>query len=257
MMPNHMLSLLTLVAMEPPVSLASDDLRTQKAQVLAAIAPVSPDQAARGQYGADRDGKLAAYRDEPNVARDSATETYAAIRVEIDNWRWAGVPFFLRTGKHLAARVTEIAIRFKCAPKRLFSDFGGGGPMPNWLVLRIAPEEAISLRFEAKERGPAMKLAPVRMDFRYNDWFAKAPNVGYEILLHDVMTGDQSLFMRADMVEHGWRILQPLLDAWAEAKPEFPDYASVSEGPEAANALIEREGDRHWRPVTVDDKVPS
>ncbi len=256
MMPNHMLSLLTLVAMEPPVSLAADDLRTQKAQVLAAIAPVSPDKAVRGQYGPGAAGKIVGYREEPNVAANSATETYAAIEVEIDNWRWAGVPFFLRTGKHLAARVTEIAIRFKCAPQHLFSEFGADGPQANWLVLRIAPDEAISLRFEAKERGPAMTLASVRMDFDYNHWFARQPNVGYEILLYDVMTGDQSLFMRADMVEHGWRILQPLLDAWATDKPKFPNYASGSEGPEAADALIGRDGGRQWRPVTLDEKVP-
>ncbi len=255
MVPNHMLSLLTLVAMEPPVSLAADDVRTQKAQVLAAIAPVSPDRAVRGQYGADQSGKLAAYRDEKHVARDSTTETYAAIEVGIDNWRWAGVPFFLRTGKHLAARVTEIAIRFKCAPQRLFKEFAGDGPQPNWLVLRIAPKEAISLRFEAKERGPTMALAPVRMDFRYDDWFAHEPNVGYEILLYDAMIGDQSLFMRADMVEHGWRIIQPLLDEWAVEQPKFPDYPSGSEGPAAADALIARDGGREWRSVTLDGKT--
>jgi glucose-6-phosphate 1-dehydrogenase len=255
MMPNHMLSLLTLVAMEPPVSLSADDVRTQKAQVLAAIAPVSPDRAVRGQYARDAQGKLPGYREERDVARDSATETYAAIEVHIDNWRWAGVPFFLRTGKHLAARVTEIAIRFKCAPQRLFSTYTGSGPQANWLVLRIAPREAISLQFEAKQRGPAMTLDAVRMDFRYDDWFAKEPNVGYEILLHDVMTGDQSLFMRADMVEHGWRIIQPLLDDWATEAPGFPDYASGSEGPAEADALIARDGNRSWRSLTLDGQT--
>ncbi len=257
MVPNHMFSLLTLVAMEPPVSLSADDVRTQKAQVLAAIAPVSPDRAARGQYGAAADGKLVAYRDEKDVAHDSGTETYAAIEVEIDNWRWAGVPFFLRTGKHLAARVTEIAIRFKPAPQRLFTEFGDDGPQPNWLVLRIAPKETISLRFETKQRGPTMTLASVRMDFRYDDWFAKQPNVGYEILLYDAMIGNQSLFMRADMVEHGWRIIQPLLDAWGSQKPDFPNYASASEGPEAADALIARDSDRKWRAGTLDANTGS
>jgi glucose-6-phosphate 1-dehydrogenase len=255
MMPNHMLSLLTLVAMEPPVSLSAEDVRTQKAQVLAAIAPVSPDRAVRGQYGPDAAGKLPAYRGEAHVAEDSHTETYAAMQVEIDNWRWAGVPFYLRTGKHLAARVTEIAIRFKCAPKRLFSDFTDDGPQANWLVLRIAPREVIALHFEAKQRGPAMMLAPVRMDFRYDDWFAKEPNVGYEILLYDAMIGDQSLFMRADMVEHGWRIIEPLLEAWEAEAPEFPNYASSSEGPEAADALIARDGNRAWRPETLDGRT--
>lgn len=256
MMPNHMLSLLTLVAMEPPVSLAAEDVRTQKAQVLAAIAPVSPHKAARGQYAESPDGRLAAYRAEPGVSPHSATETFAAIEVEIDNWRWAGVPFYLRTGKHLAARVTEIAIRFKCAPQRLFNDYTEGGLRPNWLVLHIAPDEAISLRFEAKERGTAMVLAPVRMDFHYEDWFAKQPSVGYEILLYDAMKGDQTLFMRADMVEHGWRILQPLLDAWAASEPAFPNYASASEGPEEAHRLIAQNGGRQWRPVTLSEKLP-
>lgn len=255
MMPNHMLSLLTLVAMEPPASLSADDVRTQKAQVLAAIAPVAPERAVRGQYGPDTAGQLAAYREEAAVAADSPTETYAAIEVAIDNPRWAGVPFFLRTGKHLAARVTEIAIRFKCAPLRLFDEFSGNGPQANWLVLRIAPREAISLRFEAKQRGPAMALAPVRMDFRYDDWFAKQPNVGYEILLYDAMIGDQSLFMRADMVEHGWRIIEPVLQVWEADQPAFPNYASASEGPAAADALIARDGNRAWRSVTLDGKT--
>jgi len=260
MMPNHMVSLLTLIAMEPPVSLSADDVRTQKAQVLAAIAPVSPRKAVRGQYGAGPDratkGSHVAYRAEPDVARDSNTETYAALELEIDNWRWAGVPFFLRTGKHLAARVTEIAICFKTAPQSLFSECAADGLRPNWLVMRIAPDESISLQFAAKRLGPTMSLAPVRMDFHYQDWFEKVPSVGYEILLHDAMTGDQTLFMRADMVEHGWRILQPLLDNWAKTEPDFPNYASGSEGPEAADALIARHGDRQWRPVTLTDKLP-
>ncbi len=255
MVPNHLLSLLTLVAMEPPASLAADDVRTQKAQVLAAIAPVSPDRAVRGQYGASANGKLAAYREEQDVAPDSSTETYAAIEVGIDNWRWAGVPFFLRTGKHLAARVTEIAIMFKPAPRLLFSEYDDNGPQPNWLVLRIAPREAISLRFEAKERGPTMTLAQVRMDFRYDDWFAPEPNVGYEILLYDAMIGDQSLFMRADMVEHGWRIIEPLLEDWAAPAREFPNYASASEGPDAADVLIARDGLRAWRSIMLDGRT--
>jgi glucose-6-phosphate 1-dehydrogenase len=255
MMPNHLLSLLTLIAMEPPVSLAAEDVRTQKAQVLAAIAPVMPDRAVRGQYGPSEDGKQAAYRAEDGVALDSVTETYAAIEVGIDNWRWSGVPFYLRTGKHLAARVTEIAIRFNCAPQQLFSGHAPGGLQPNWLVMRIAPDESISVRFQAKRLGPTMSVAEVRMDFHYHDWFEKVPSVGYEILLHDVMNGDQTLFMRTDMVEHGWRILQPLLDAWAANDAAFPDYPSGSEGPEAADALIARTGDRSWRPVTLSESV--
>jgi glucose-6-phosphate 1-dehydrogenase len=250
MVPNHLLSLLTLVAMEPPVNLSADAVRTQKAQVMAAIAPVSPDRAVRGQYGAG--GQAVAYRAEPDVAAASTTETYAAIEVAIDTWRWSGVPFFLRTGKHLAARVTEIAVRFKPAPQQLFGDLAEGGLRPNWLVLRIAPDESIALEFEAKRPGTTMALSPVQMAFRYQDWFAKVPSVGYEILLYDVMTGDQTLFMRADMVEHGWRVVQPLLDAWTQGQPA--PYASGSEGPEQAETLIARDGDRRWRGLMTKER---
>lgn len=249
MVPNHLINLLTLVAMEPPVSLAAEDVRTQKAQVLAAIAPVSPECAVRGQYGADHHGNQAAYREEPGVSPTSPVETYAALEVAIDNWRWAGVPFYLRTGKHLAARVTEIAIRFHCAPQGLFRDHTAAGLRPNWLILRIAPDESISLQFEAKRLGATMALEPVRMDFDYHDWFPEEPNVGYEILLHDAMTGDQTLFLRRDMVEHGWRILGTLLEHWAAEAPVFPNYASGSEGPSAADLLIARRGKRKWRPI--------
>jgi len=180
MVPNHLLSLLTLATMEPPASLTAEDIRGKKIEVLAAIAPVSPGKAVRGQYGPSPDGKMVAYRPEPDVAPDASVETYAALELEIDNWRWAGVPFFLRTGKHLAARVTEIAIRFKAAPLALFRDTPIESLRPNWLVLRVAPDESISLQFEVKRRGPAMVMAPVKMDFHYNDWFAKEPSVGYE-----------------------------------------------------------------------------
>ncbi len=251
MVPSHLLSVLTSIAMEPPVSLFAEDVRNQRAQVLAAIAPVTPDRAVRGQYGASADGKLVAYRDEPDIAPGSTTETYAALEIGIDTWRWSGVPFYLRTGKHLAARVTEVAIRFKCAPQQLFSEHAIDGLRPNWLVMRIAPDETISLQFEAKQPGTTMALAPVRMDFSYHETFEKVPNVGYEILLYDVMCGDQTLFMRADMVEHGWRIVQPLLDAWAKDDPAFPNYASGSQGPADADALIARRGDRQWRPVAA------
>jgi glucose-6-phosphate 1-dehydrogenase len=257
MVPNHVLSLVTLMAMEPPISLAAEEVRAKKVDVLAAIAPVSPKKAVRGQYGADEDGKVLGYRQEPDVARDSTVETYAALELEIDNWRWAGVPFFLRTGKHLAARVTEIAIRFKCAPQGLFRDLAIEPLRPNWLVLRVAPDENISLQFEVKRRGPELQLAPVKMEFHYNDWFEKEPNVGYESLLYDVMIGDQTSFMRADMVEHGWRILQPVLDSWAAAIPDFPNYRSGSEGPEAADALIASASGRTWRPVSRPERAPS
>jgi glucose-6-phosphate 1-dehydrogenase len=251
MTPNHLFSLLSLVAMEPPNGFDAVSVMARKADVLAAIPAASPHKAVRGQYGAGEvKGKPAkAYREEPNVAPDSKVETYVALQLEIDNWRWAGVPFFLRTGKHLSGRMTEIAIRFKQAPYAVFHETPVEQLRPNWLVLRIAPDESISLQFEVKRRGPAVELAAVDMAFKYDDWFAKQPNVGYETLIYDVMIGDPTLFMRADMVEHGWRIVQPLLDAWASEAADFPNYASGSEGPQTADALIGRQGNRQWRPI--------
>jgi glucose-6-phosphate 1-dehydrogenase len=259
MIPNHLLSLLSLIAMEPPTSMDGDAVRQRKADVLAAIPPASPAKAARGQYGAGvKAGKpVVGYREEEGVARDSTVETYAALQLEVDNWRWAGVPFYLRTGKHLAQRVTEIAIRFKQAPHGVFRDTPVEALKPNWLVLRIAPDEGVSLQFEVKRRGPAMALAAVRMAFQYDDWFAHEPNVGYETLLYDVMIGDPTLFIRADMAEHGWRIVQPVLDAWAKTEPAFPNYASGGEGPAEADALMAADGERRWRPIAPAEPVKS
>jgi glucose-6-phosphate 1-dehydrogenase len=251
MVPNHVLTLLSMVAMEPPVGFDAAAIRTKKAELFAAMPSVTPEQAVRGQYGAGAaSGKAAKpYRAEPDVAPDSNVETYVAMRLTIDNWRWAGVPFFVRTGKHLSQRSTEIAIRFKQAPYAAFRGTPVAALHPNWLVLRIAPDEGISLQFEVKRPGPEVDLAAVKMDFHYDDWFARGQNVGYETLLHDVMTGDQTLFMRADMVEQAWRIVQPVLDAWADGTPDFPNYASGTDGPEAADALLASDGGRDWRPV--------
>ncbi len=251
MAPNHLLSLVSMVAMEPPVGFDAAEIRSKKAEVFAAMPAAEPGNAVRGQYGpGDVLGKrVQAYRNEPDVAKDSQVETYVAMKLEIDNWRWAGVPFYIRTGKHLSRRVTEIAIRFKQAPYAAFKDTPIDALKPNWLVLSIAPDEGISLQFEVKRPGPTMDLAPVRMDFRYDDWFPKEPNVGYETLLYDVMTGDQTLFMRADMAEQGWRIMQPVLDAWAAAKADFPNYDSGGDGPRAADDLLARDGARAWRPL--------
>ena len=251
MVPNHVFTLLSMVAMEPPVGFDAASIRTKKAEVFAAMPAVKPSWAVRGQYGAGAvlGKKLNAYRQEPNVAADSNIETYVAMQLEIDNWRWAGVPFYVRTGKHMSQRTTEIAIRFKQAPYAAFQDTPVDSLRPNWLVLRIAPDEGISLQFEVKRRGPAVDLAAVKMDFRYDDWFSKEPNVGYETLLYDVMIGDATLFMRADMVEQAWRIVQPVLDAWAAEKADFPDYDSGSDGPKAADELLARDGQRAWRPV--------
>jgi glucose-6-phosphate 1-dehydrogenase len=194
-----------------------------------------------------------AYRNEPKVAPDSNTETYVAMELEIDNWRWAGVPFYIRTGKHMAERLTEIAIRFKQAPYAAFEDTPIASLRPNWLVLRIAPDEGISLQFEVKRPGPVVDLAAVKMDFRYDDWFPKEPNVGYETLLYDVMVGDPTLFMRADMVEHAWRIVQPVLDAWAkDGTADLSIYPAGSSGPSEADKLLAR-GGRRWRDVGDND----
>jgi glucose-6-phosphate 1-dehydrogenase len=179
-------------------------------------------------------------------------ETYAALRLEIDNWRWAGVPFYLRTGKHLSRRNTEVAIRFKQAPYTPFRDTPVDNLRPNWLVLRIAPDEGISLQFEVKRRGQVMDLAAVKMEFHYDDWFIKEANVGYETLLYDVMIGDQTLFMRADMVDETWRIVQPILDVWgSDGTGELPLYPAGSSGPAEANALLAKDG-RCWRRIYGD-----
>jgi len=251
MVPNHALALISMVAMEPPVGFDAAAIRSKKADVFAAMPAVKPAQAVRGQYGTGALlGKAASgYREEPDVASGSNVETYVAMRFEIDNWRWAGVPFYFRTGKHLATKVTEIAIRFKQAPYAAFQDTPVAALRPNWLVLRIAPDEGISLQFEVKRRGPALDLAAVEMNFHYDDWFPKQPSVGYETLLHDVMIGDQTLFMRADMVEEAWRIVQPVLDAWAAQKADFPNYDSGSDGPKDADMLLAKDGDRSWRPI--------
>jgi glucose-6-phosphate 1-dehydrogenase len=189
------------------------------------------------------------YRAEPDVAHDSNIETFVAMRLAIDNWRWAGVPFYLRTGKRMSRRYSEIAIRFKHAPYALFEDTHVEELPPNWLVLRIQPDEGISLQFEVKRPGPVVDLAAVRMDFSYRDWFPREPNVGYETLIYDCMIGDQTLFQRADMVEETWRVVQPVLDAWAARPPaHFPNYAAGSEGPRAAEMLLQGDG-RAWRPI--------
>ncbi|MGB8894896.1 MAG: glucose-6-phosphate dehydrogenase [Pseudolabrys sp.] len=259
MVPNHVFTLLSMVAMEPPTGFDPAAIRSKKAEVLAAMPAIDPAQAIRGQYGAGTvlDKTVKAYRQEPNVAPDSNVETYIAMRLEIDNWRWAGVPFYVRTGKHMSLRNTEIAIRFKQAPYAAFQGTPVDTLRPNWLVLRIAPDEGISLQFEVKRPGPVVDLAAVKMDFHYDDWFPKEPNVGYETLLYDVMIGDPTLFMRADMVEQTWRIVQPVLDAWAKkGATDLPIYPAGSSGPSEADALLARDG-RHWRPVNVAGAVKS
>ncbi|HET6608221.1 MAG TPA: glucose-6-phosphate dehydrogenase, partial [Rhodopila sp.] len=241
MVPNHVFQLLAMVAMEPPAGFDATAVRNRKSDVFSALRTVAPEDAVRGQY--DK------YRQEKDVAPDSSTETYAAMRLSIDNWRWAGVPFYLRTGKHMSRRLTEIAIRFKPAPAAPFEDTDVGSLPPNWLLLQIQPDEGIALQFEVKRPGPVVDLAAVRMAFKYADWFPKEPNIGYETLIYDVMIGDQTLFNRADQVEETWRVVADVLDRWSKTKPEaFPNYASGSDGPAEADTLLSRDG-RSWRPV--------
>jgi glucose-6-phosphate 1-dehydrogenase len=259
MVPNHVFQLLAMVAMEPPAGFDAEAVRNRKADVFAALSTVKPEDAVRGQYGPGTalGNPVHGYREEPDVAPDSNTETYVAMRLAIDNWRWAGVPFYLRTGKHMAARLTEIAIRFKPAPYAPFDDTHVETLPPNWLVLHIQPNEGISLQFEVKRPGPVVDLAAVQMAFHYDDWFPREPNVGYETLIYDVMIGDQTLFNRADMIEQTWRVVQPVLDAWAaEPARHFPDYASGSDGPHAADALL-RHDHRAWRPLIVPNGAAS
>jgi glucose-6-phosphate 1-dehydrogenase len=251
MVPNHLFQLVAMTAMEPPASFDAESVRDKKAELFRAVHQIQVTDAVRGQYAAATiDGKtVRAYREEDNVAPDSFVETYAALKLRIDNWRWAGVPFYLRTGKRLPKRWTEIAIRFKDAPLMLFGPESANVLKDNWLILQIQPDEGIRLKFNAKKPGPEMVLDSVAMDFRYKDWFKQAPAVGYETLLYDCMQGDATLFQRADQVESSWRVVDALIKAW-NAPPEegFPNYAAGAPGPEAADALMARDG-RAWRPI--------
>ncbi len=255
MVPNHVFQLLAMTAMEPPISFEADAIRSKKVDVFAAIKPVQPADAVRGQYdvGAVLGKTVAAYRQEPDVSPGSNMETYVAMRLAIDNWRWSGVPFYLRTGKYMTRRTTEIAIRFKAAPFSLFERTEAEAMQANWLVIQVQPDEGISLQFEVKTPGPLVELKSVKMNFAYKDWFPPQQTVGYETLLYDVMIGDQTLFQRADQVEEGWRIVQPVLDAWGRSAPgDFPNYTAGSAGPPAADALLAKDGGRSWRPVTTE-----
>jgi glucose-6-phosphate 1-dehydrogenase len=253
MVPNHIMQLITLTAMEPPISFEANAVRDEQAKILHAIQPFTSEdvlsKTVRGQYGEGIvDGKrVPAYRSEEGVPPDSRTETFVAMRLLIDNWRWASVPFYLRTGKRLPSRNTHVVIQFRRAPFQLFRDTQVENMMPNQLVLHIQPEEGISLRFAAKTPGPAMQLGEVNMDFEYSDYFGQTPSTGYERLLHDCMIGDATLFQRADMVEAGWSIVNPVLDVWKALPPRnFPNYPAGTWGPKEAEELIERDG-RRWR----------
>ena len=259
MVPNHLFQLVAMTAMEPPATFDADDIRTKKVDVFKSMRTVEPSQAVRGQYDAGTvlGGSTRPYRSEPNVNPRSGTETYVAMELAIDNWRWTGVPFYLRTGKHMTSRTTEIAIRLKPAPTAMFARTKGANIQANWIVIQIQPEEGIALDIEAKRPGPVVKLAGVKMGFAYKDWFPAQQNVGYETLLYDAMIGDQTLFQRADQVEEAWRVVDDVLHAWAETPAtDFPNYVGGGAGPEEADALLARGEGRVWRPVRVGPARP-
>ncbi len=253
MIPNHIFQLVTLTAMEPPVSFDPDSVRDEQVKILQAIQPFSPEDALhnaiRGQYDAGKsDGKsVPAYRDEERVGKDSNTETFAALKLSIDNWRWADVPFYVRTGKRMATRNSSIVIWFKKAPFVLFRDTPVERLHSNRIEIHIQPDEGITLHFGAKVPGPIVKTGPVDMDFDYVDHFGKQMSTGYERLLFDCMIGDATLFQRADMVEASWKAVTPILDVWhAIPARDFPNYEAGSWGPKAADELLERDG-RKWK----------
>ena len=248
---NHVMELLSFVAMEPPVSFEASAVRAEKVKVWKAIPKIHPADTVRGQYGPGIvDGKsVPGYRQEDRVHPRSQTETYAALRLEIENWRWAGVPFYIRAGKRLAKRVTEITIQFKQPPLLLFKDAegrGGEGIKPNVLSMRIQPDEGISLRFGAKTPGPSMTIGPVNMDFSYAEAFGRSSANGYERLLLDAMFGDATLFAHRDGVEATWSLMTPILEAWAKDPiRDLPNYAAGTWGPATADAMLISDG-RRW-----------
>ena len=248
---NHVMELLSFVAMEPPISFEAEALRREKVKVWRAIQPIRMEDTVRGQYGpGEVNGKpVKGYRQEDRVDPQSNTETYAALKLEIENWRWAGVPFYIRAGKRLAKRSTEISIQFKQPPQLLFKEVGGkcSEIEPNIITMRIQPDEGISLRFGAKVPSPNMEVCPVIMDFNYSEAFGKNSANGYERLLLDAMLGDGTLFAHREGVEATWSLLTPLLGQWAEQKAkDFPNYAAGTWGPKAAHDLLGRDG-RAWR----------
>jgi glucose-6-phosphate 1-dehydrogenase len=256
MVPNHLFQLLSLVAMEPPVRFDAHSVRTEKAEVLSAIQTQSVEEAlrnsVRGQYRGGRigDTEIEDYRKTANVRPGSTTETYAALKLTIDNWRWAGVPFYLRTGKALGIKRTEIAIKFKEAPFAMFRDTPVDRLSQNYLVISTEPAEGIELQFNTKVPGPTINIDGVEMKFRYKDYFKAEPSTGYETLIYDCMIGDNILFQRADSVEAGWQAVQPFIDAWQKAGARgLKIYDPGSEGPEEADELLARDG-RSWRKLT-------
>jgi glucose-6-phosphate 1-dehydrogenase len=252
MVPNHIFQLISLTAMEPPVSFDADVVRDEQAKILKALSPMTDEEVltrtVRGQYGEGTEGanRVPGYRSEPYVAPDSRTETFVAMKLFIDNWRWADVPFYLRTGKRLPSRSTRIVIQFKRAPFVLFRKTAVDKLEPNRLILHLQPDEGISLSFGAKIPGPVVQIGDVNMNFNYTDYFNATPQTGYERLLYDCMLGDATLFQRSDMVETAWHVVAPILDVWEALPPRrFPNYPAGSWGPPEADEMLTRDH-RHW-----------
>lgn len=259
MVQNHLLQVLCLVSMEPPVSFKDEEIRDKKSDLLRAIRPIPEDQAAscavRGQYGSGEvDGEqVLAYREEDDVSDDSNTETFAAIKLHIDNWRWQGVPFYLRTGKRLPTRLSEVCIQFHPVPHRAFPDSASQDWEHNRLTIYIQPQEGILMHIQAKRPGPEVHLSPVDLRFSYQEAFQTELPEAYETLLLDVMQGDATLFMRADQIELSWSIVEPVLEAWQSMPaPDFPNYPAGSWGPEAVEELIARDG-HQWMPTAYEE----
>ncbi len=259
MIQNHLLQILCLVAMEPMISFDANEIRNKKVDVLRAIRPIQEDHvhqfAVRGQYAAGwmKGEHVPAYRDEVDCARDSATETFTALKLFVDNWRWQDVPFYLRTGKRLRFRTSEVAIQFRPVPHQSFPSTATVGWRPNNLLIHIQPEEGIRMRFQAKQPGSILRLSPVDMHFSYKETYKTSSPEAYETLLADVMIGDATLFMRDDQVEASWSVIMPILTAWESVKPvDFPNYQAGTWGPESAEVLIAQDG-RSWMQPTVLD----
>ena len=250
MIPNHLFTLMSMVGMEPLNSFDAESVRTMKQEFFESLRPVKPENAVRGQYTAGKvDGKdVAGYRQSPGVAPDSRTETYVAMKLEADSWRWAGVPIYLRTGKCMSGRRTEVVVHFRQAPYAVFRDTPVDKLTPNNLAINIQPKQGVTLGISAKIPGPKMDLAGVDMCFRYEDAFQLEPNVGYETLIYDCLIGDATLFQRADNIDAAWAVVDPALKAWGESHepPEF--YAAGTAGPAGADELLRRDG-REWTSI--------
>jgi glucose-6-phosphate 1-dehydrogenase len=260
MIQNHLMQILCLIAMEPPVSFEADEIRSKKVDVLHAIRPIAardvPNVSVRGQYAAGwlRGEHVRAYRDEADVARDSNVETFAALKLFVDDWRWQDIPFYLRTGKRMPTRLSEVSIHFRPVPHQSFPPGTVADLEPNRLRIDIQPHEGILLRFQAKRPGLTMHLSPVEMRFTYHEAFQATPPDAYETLLLDVMRGDATQFMRADQIEAAWSIIMPILEVWGDSPPgDFPDYRAGTWGPEAAVALLARDGRLWLTPDQIDD----